>query len=386
MSHPFGDLLTQYRARKHGLSQTKLAAAVGYDDAVIVRICQGKKALTGPSGRDRVVRIIGALRGFGALLTLDEANALLNAAGMPPLYSGQPVEAALIQSLDGHSASRSAPHDSHLPVPPTPLIGRKDDVAAAKQLLMRDDTRLLTLLGPPGVGKTRLSLQIATELRHGFAHGVCFVALAPVSAPGFAIPTIAQALGVIETPGQPLIEGVRVALRHRHVLLMLDNFEHVLDATPQVAELLATAPQLKIVATSRAALCLSGEREFQVPPLALPDRDRLPSVADLLSYAAIDLFVQRAQAIQLDFALSDANAATVAAICHRLSGLPLAIELAVARLKLFSPEALLARLEKTPLEMLTSGANDLPPRQRMLRSTIDWSCGLLDKGEQRLFR
>ena len=372
MSHPFGDLLTHYRARKHGLSQTRLAEAVGYDHAVIVRMCQGKKDLTGPSGRERVVRIIGALREFGALSTLDEANALLGAANLPPLYAGQSIEAKLIPALHPSAPSSEGARVSSLPHPPTPLIGRADDVAAAKKYLMQSDVRLLTLIGPPGVGKTRLAVQVASELSSAFASDVCFVPLAPVGDASFVIPAIAQSLSVIQVGSQPLIESVKRVLQNRHMLLVLDNFEHVLEAATVIAELLACAPRLKALVTSRAALRISGEHEFNVQPLALQP--------------AIELFAHRAHAVKPEFALTETLASTVAAICHRLDGLPLAIELAAARLKLFNPEVLLARLEKTPLELLTNGASDLPAHQRMLRSTIDWSYRLLSDDEQAVFR
>ena len=196
---------------------------------------------------------------------------------------------------------------------------------------------------------------------------------------------ITQTLGLRETGSQALWESLQHYLQGRHMLLLLDNFEHVLPAAPLVGKLLAACYRLKVLVTSRALLHLSGEHEFVVPPLALPDLQALPSVGVLAQYAAIDLFVRRTQAHKPDFTLTEANAPVVAEICVRLDGLPLAIELAAARSKLFAPQALLARLTSR-LGLLTGGAQDLPARQQTIRSTIDWSYDLLDASEQALFR
>jgi predicted ATPase/DNA-binding SARP family transcriptional activator len=259
----------------------------------------------------------------------------------------------------------------NLPVQRTPLLGREREVAAVCHLLLREEVGLVTLIGPAGIGKTRLGQQIATELLDDFPDGVFFVDLAPIRDPALVAAAIAQVLGVREAQGLPLIESLKAYLRPRQLLLLLDNFEQVLPAASTVAELLAAAPHMKGLVTSRVVLRLRGEQEFPVPPLA-PD-------------AAVELFVQRARAARPDFAVTDEYAPLLAAICQRLDGLPLAIELAAVRIKLFSPAALLSRLERR-LPLLTGGARDLPARQQTLRDAIAWSYDLLEEAEKTLFQ
>jgi predicted ATPase/class 3 adenylate cyclase len=276
-------------------------------------------------------------------------------------------------------------HGHNLPVQPTVLIGREQEVARVLQLLQRSELRLVTLTGPGGTGKTRLALQIAAELLDTFADGVWFINLAPISDPDLVFSAIGQTLGLKEAGGQPIRDLVNDYLREKQMLLLLDNCEQVLAAAPLIAELLAVAPRLKVLATSRAMLHLRGEQEVAVPPLTLPDHRHVPPLEHFGQYEAVRLFIERAQAVKADFTVTNENAPAVAEICYALDGLPLAIELAAARIKLFSPQALLARLDQR-LTFLTGGARDLPARQQTLRNTIDWSYDLLSADEQALFR
>ena len=272
-----------------------------------------------------------------------------------------------------------------LPAPLTQLVGREREVAQLAALLRRDDTRLVTLTGPGGVGKTRLALAVAAEQAEIFADGVLFVPLAPVHEPALVVPTIAQALDVREAGERPLLERLAAALRERELLLVLDNFERVVDAAPALAELLAGCPGLTTLATSRARLRLRGERVLPVAPLPIPDVDHAPDPEAVRASPAVALFLQRGRDIRPDFALTPENAAVVAAICRRLEGLPLALELAAARLAILSAEELLVRLEHR-LPLLTGGARDLPERLQTMRGAIAWSHDLLSAEEQALFR
>ena len=288
-----------------------------------------------------------------------------------------PSEFPPLRTLDSYA--------NNLPLQATPLIGREREIEAACRRLRNPDTRLLTLVGPGGTGKTRLGLQVAAELVDDFEDGVYFVPIAAITDPTLVGPTIARVLGLSEGGGaQPPEELLEGYLRDRQTLLLLDNLEQVLEAAPVLEGLLSTAFGLKILATSRIPLRLYGEYEFPVPPLSLPDPASLPPLEHLTDYEAISLFVERARALRPDFSLTKKDGPAVVEICKRLDGLPLAIELAAARIKLLPPRVLLDKLSNR-LKILTGGARNLPERQRTLRNAIEWSYGLLDEGEKLLF-
>jgi predicted ATPase len=277
---------------------------------------------------------------------------------------------------------------TNLPVQRTGFVGRENEVTAAKQLLTREDVRLVTVTGPGGIGKTRLAVQVASGLVACFPGGTHFVPLSALSDPDLIASMIVQTLGIREAAGLSPLEILKEHLQHSlraPMLLLLDNFEQLVQAAPTVAELLAVAPHLKVLVTSRAALHVYGEHEFPVPPLALPDSQSMPPVEVLSQYPAVALFVQRAIAVKPDFELDRGNASAVIEICARLDGLPLAIELAAARVKVLSPSSMRTRLASR-LQLLTGGARDVPQRQQTLRAAIDWSYDLLSATEQKLFR
>ena len=362
-----GTLLRRYR-RAAGLTQEELAAKAGVSARTISDLERG---LTRRSHADTLALLADALR-----LTPDERAAFAAATR------------ALRPEARNPDANHAAePHYVLAPalVPLTPIVGREREEAAVVHLLSQDEVRLLTLTGPAGVGKTRLALQVATAMRSAFANGVCFVPLASVSEPRLVSSTLAQAFGLHAASSATLDHTLSVYLADKEVLLVLDNFEQVVAAAPEIAALLAACPRLKVLATSRATLHVRGEHELAVSPLSLPDGDDHSSLGTLGRYAAVALFVQRARAVRPTFALTEANAPAVVAICRHLDGLPLAIELAAPRIKLFSPQALLTRLSHR-LEMLTSGPQDMPERHHSLQTAISWSYDMLDTPEQALFR
>jgi predicted ATPase len=296
--------------------------------------------------------------------------------------------AAIRDRFSERPGRQAEPRQANIPVQRTVFVGREKEIAAAKELLLSKDVRLLTITGPGGIGKTRLGLEIASALQENFPGGVHFVPLSPLRDPGPVASLIVQTLGIRETGGQSSLEQLKRHLQesaHEPVLFLLDNFEHLIQAAPLVADLLAMAPNLKVLVTSRAALHVYGEREFPVPALGVPDAQAKTSLDALSQFPAVALFVQRAVAAKPDFELSQQNASAIIEICARLDGLPLAIELAAARAKVLSPSAMRTRLASR-LQLLTGGARDLPQRQQTLRAAFDWSHDLLSAAEQKLFR
>jgi predicted ATPase/predicted Ser/Thr protein kinase len=317
------------------------------------------------------VRLVGA-----------ELEAILKGREVPTPVRVAPAESRFATPIPPATAPQQPQVAHNLPAQLTSFVGREREIAEVVRML--GTTRLLTLTGPPGTGKTRLSLRVAAEVLDQFQDGVFFVDLAPIRDPGLVATTIAQVLGIGESGGQPLLDTLKNALRHKHLLLLLDNFEQIVDTAPLVGELLSSAPGLKALVTSREALRVYGEQEYPVPPLILPDLDRVEPLRSLSQYEAVELFTRRARAVRPDFTLTEDNAPAVAEICVRLDGLPLAIELAAARSTMLSPEMMRHRLESR-LGVLVAGPRDLPARQRTLRGAIDWSYDLLDPPEKTLF-
>ena len=369
---PFGAWL-KHRRKALGLTQPQLGARVG---------CAGETIRKIEAGRLRPSEHVAERLAEQLAIPVGERAAFVRRLRTTAGASGEqlPFRAVFSSTATPHAASS-------LPTPLTPLIGRARELACVAQAVTRDAVRLLTLVGPPGIGKTRLALQVARDVAGQFADGVVLVELAPISDPALVIGTIEQSVATLSGADRSPLDRLIEALRDKQLLLVLDNFEQVLAAAATVSTLLERAPGLKVLATSRIPLQVYGEHEYGVPPLAVPDTDMASSragPAQVHEYAAIRLFVERAQAVRSDFALTVENAPAVVALCRRLDGVPLAIELAAARMKMFTPEGLSGRFHYA-LDAVTKGPQNVPPRQQTLRGAIAWSYDLLPSIVQTLF-
>jgi predicted ATPase/class 3 adenylate cyclase len=384
-------------------AQRRLAAHAWPDDVALqvrmgVHTGEGTLGAENYVGMDvnRAARVAGAAHG-GQVIVSDATRALVEHAlpvdtelrdvGVHRLKDIVHAEHLYDLVIEGLASDFPPPRTldarpNNLPVQLTSFVGREAELAEVKRLL--SGTRLLTLTGAGGSGKTRLVLQVAAELLPEFPQGIFFVDLSPVTDPSLVVSVAAQAVGLAEVAGRPTLETLKEHLHPRELLLIFDNFEQVAEAAPVIEELLTAAPKLKVLATSRFVLSLRGEHEYAVPPLDPPDPQHLPDLPDLRRIPAVRLFTDRAFAVRPGFRVTEENAPAVAAIIARLDGLPLAIELAATRTKLLTPEQILSRLQKR-LSILTSGVRTLPERQRTLRAAIEWSHDLLDESEQRLF-
>lgn len=369
----FGSLLRTYRETRR-LTQEKLAERAGLDVSAIGRLENGTR-----KPRLQTVEWLANALDLGA----EDREALTVAARTPNTTEGGITPSVPDTTLPPGAPASSHVRNNNLPTPTTTFIGRKPDVEKVRERLLDPNVRLLTLIGPGGVGKTRLALEVAAQVVGECADGVFLISLETITDPSLVIPTVAHTLGLIETGIDPA-QQLKEHLVDRRMLLVLDNFEQLMDAAPVVAELLAGTRLLKVLVTSRAPLRVRGEHEYIVQPLSVPNPRTLPPMETLSQYDAVRLFVERAKNVRPDFRLTNENGAAVAEICAGLDGLPLAIELAAARVRALTPQAMLARLASR-LRLLTGGARDLPERQRTLRTAIDWSYHLLKPAEQALF-
>lgn len=370
----FGAWLKKRRAAL-GVTQEQFSARIGLSLAMLRKLESGERR---PSSQ------VAALLATYFRITDSELEAFIAFArseAAPPGDNSPP-------SFGSKSPWQVVrPRRSGLPVPLTRLIGRDAEVAHIRDQILNGKVRLLTLTGPPGIGKTRLALQAAASMAEQFDHSVYFVELSAIVDPTLVQATIARSLGLTEEPTRTLEEVLLDFVYARRMLLVLDNFEQVLDAALDVVNLLQAGADLKALVTSREALHVRGERTYIVPPLQVPDPHDLPDIDRLSNYPVVQLFIERTQSIQPDFTLDKTNSVSVVEICARLGGVPLSIELITARTRLFTPDALLARLNDLgDLALLSGNARDLPSRHRSLRSAIAWSYDLLDESEQSLFR
>ncbi len=358
---PFGARLRSMR-RAAGLTQEELASRAGLSPNAVGTLERGARRRPQPH----------TVRALSDALNLPEGERAALLASVPE--RGGPTPPA-----ERHrSASPVVPA---LPRPPTPLVGREREIAEVRGLLTQRNARLLTLTGIGGVGKTRLAAEVAREAGGNFPDGTAFVGLASLSDAALLVPTVLRSLGAPEAQGRTPLESLVDHLRSEHFLLVLDNLEHLLEAATEVAVLIEGCPKLVVLATSRAPLRVKGEQEYPIPPLALPASTRAPSEEGVLASASGMLFAERARAASPGFKLTPENAASVAAICWRLAGLPLALELAAAKARFLDPATLLSRLDQA---LSTAWARDLPERQRTMRATLDWSFGLLGEPERSL--
>jgi predicted ATPase/transcriptional regulator with XRE-family HTH domain len=383
----FGELLRQLR-KAAGLTQAELAERAGLSVRGINDLERGARRTP---RRDTLALLSEALGLVGeermAFVASARRRPSPSAGGATHVNVSVNVARQAVRADDSpRQAAATNRHNLHnLPVQPTPILGREREIDEVGRLLRRDDVRLVTLTGPGGIGKTRLSLEVATQALEEFRDGVWFVRLSRLTDADLVVPAIARTLNLRDGGGMPVADALQAYLHAKQSLLVLDNFEHLASAASSVGELLRMCPDAKALVTSRAALRLQGEHEYAVRPLDLPDPQRPALSGRLSQYAAVMLFIARAQAARADFQVTSAITSAVAEICARLDGLPLAIELAAARVKLLPPPVLLKRLERQ-LPLLVGGARDLDERQQTMRNTLSWSYNLLAPAERRLFR